>query len=190
MAQAMRHARVEVPLRPDGSLVVGVVADTHSAPNERGLAHLAARGPDVILHGGDIGDLSVLTRLGAIAPVHAVRGNIDARAAEVPDVVTVDLTHGGVRQLRLLLLHVAVAGPRLRADAARRARAEGASLVVCGHSHVPFLGQDRGLSIFNPGSLGPRRFTLPILFGVLEVAPAAVRLAHYDAETGRPWAPA
>lgn len=189
MATAMRHARVQVPMRDDGSLVVGVVADTHSAPHARGLEHLAALRPDVILHGGDIGALEVLERLAALAPVHAVRGNIDVRMNELPDALTLELVHGGATQLRLLLLHIAVAGPRLRADAAKLARAERASLVVCGHSHVPFLGEDRGLSIFNPGSIGPRRFSLPILFGVMELSPTAVNLRHVDCETGRAWLP-
>ena len=73
-----------LPMRADGSLRLGIVADTHSAPNERGLRHLAEHHPDFILHGGDIGDLCVLARLEEIAPVHAVRGNIDVRS-ELPD---------------------------------------------------------------------------------------------------------
>jgi uncharacterized protein len=60
--------------------------------------------------------------------------------------------------------------PRLRAHAVRP------SLVLCGHSHVPFAGQEKGLTVFNPGSIGPRRFTLPILFGVLEVGASGVTL--------------
>ena len=77
----------------------------------------------------------------------------------------------------MLLTHIAVAGPRIRADAAKLARAAKASVIICGHSHVPFLGQERGLSIFNPGSIGPRRFQLPILFGVMELSPTAVQAA-------------
>ena len=182
-------AKVVLPMHPDGSLRLGVVADTHSAPNERGLTHLAALRPDFILHGGDIGDLSVLEQLATIAPVHAVRGNIDTRAPQLPDVLTIELTHEGRSQLTLLLMHIAIAGARIRPDAAKRARAAGASVIVCGHSHVPFIGQERGLSIFNPGSIGPRRFQLPILFGVLELSPTAVSLRHFDCETGRPWSP-
>lgn len=180
-----------VRLRADGGLRLGVVADTHSTPHAGGLAHLAALKPDAVLHGGDIGDLAVLDTLAAIAPVHAVRGNIDERANELPDDLVLDLVDaGGQRALRLFLTHIALAGPKLRGDAGKRARASGASLVVCGHSHVPFLGSDRGLAVFNPGSLGPRRFTLPILFGVLEVRPDGVTLRHVDAETGREWRPA
>jgi len=78
----------------------------------------------------------VLNQLGAIAPVLAVRGNIDTRAEGLPDVLVVDVTGGGGK-LRILMVHIAVAGPRLRGEVARLARAEGASLIVCGHSHVP-----------------------------------------------------
>lgn len=182
-------SHASIPLRADGGLRLGLVADTHSKPNERGLEHLAAAKPDVILHAGDIGDLAVLDTLRALAPVHAVRGNIDVRAKALPDVLTLTLTEGGATALTLLLTHIAVAGPHIRADAAKRARAEHASLIICGHSHVPFFTAERGLTLFNPGSLGPRRFTLPILFGVMELTKQGVTLRHVDAETGKPWLP-
>jgi putative phosphoesterase len=169
-------------------LRLAVVADTHGAPHPSALAHLRALAPDAILHAGDVGDLAVLEALAGVAPLFAVRGNIDGRTEGLPDVLTLDLSTSG-RALRLLLTHIAVAGPRLRADAARSARAAHASLVVCGHSHVPFIGVDRGLTIFNPGSLGPRRFHLPIVFGVLELGPAGVSLWHVDAASGQRWAP-
>jgi uncharacterized protein len=99
--------------------------------------------------------------------------------------------------LRILLLHIGVNGPKLRADAARLAHAKGAGLVVCGHSHVPLVARDRDVAVFNPGSIGPRRFRLPIVFGsievtptAIEVTPTAVRLAHHDCETGQRWTPA
>lgn len=167
---------------------LAVVADTHSQPHPASAKQLAALAPDAILHAGDIGDLEVLAGLAEVAPVFAVRGNIDTRAASLPDVLTLDLV-GGARGLRILLTHIAVDGPRLRADVARLARAEGAGLVVCGHSHVPFMGRDRELTVFNPGSIGPRRFHLPIVFGTIDVAPSGVRLAHVDCETGQPWSP-
>ena len=106
-----------------------------------------------------------------------------------PDVITIDVVEGGETALRMLLFHIAVYGPKLRADAAKLARAEGASLVVCGHSHVPFIGVDRGLSIFNPGSIGPRRFHLPIVFGVIDVTTARIAMQHVDCETGMRWEP-
>ena len=166
-----------------GALRVVAVADTHSRPHPDLGRHLAGLAPDRILHAGDIGDPKVLRDLERIAPVTAVRGNIDALGE--PDVVVADV--GG--SLRILLTHIAVSGAKIRADVAKLAKAEGASLVVCGHSHVPFATHDRGLTLFNPGSAGPRRFHLPILFGVIEVAPSGVSVRHVDCETGRDWKP-
>jgi hypothetical protein len=174
-------------IRDDGTLKLAVVADTHSQPHAAIRDHLAAIGPDAILHAGDIGDAAVVDQLAKTAPVFAVRGNIDTRTA-FPDVLTLDLIGAG-RQVRIFLIHIAVNGPKLRADVARVARAEHATLVVCGHSHVPFIGKDRDLTVFNPGSIGPRRFQLPIVFGTIAVTPGGVRLAHVDCETGRPWIP-
>jgi len=181
----------QLALGPDGSLRLAVVADTHSQPHPRAAELLTAWGPDAILHAGDIGDLGVLDDLSRIAPLHAIRGNIDVRAAHLPDVLTLDLVRGDqdVPALRLLLIHIGVYGPKLRADVAALARERAAQLVVCGHSHVPFWGRDRGLTVFNPGSIGPRRFHLPIVFGTIEVTPAGLRFAHVDCETGAAWSP-
>lgn len=175
-------------VRDDGALRLAMVADTHSQPHPNTIRELAALRPDAILHAGDIGDLHVLDALAGVAPVLAVRGNIDARAQTLPDVLVLDLV-GGDRSLRLLLLHIGVHGPRLRADVARLARSEGASLVVCGHSHVPFIGREGDITVFNPGSVGPRRFHLPIVFGTMDVTPEGFRLGHIDCETGAPWMP-
>lgn len=86
-------------------------------------------------------------------------------------------------------MHIAVNGPRLRADVVRTAKAAGAELVVCGHSHVPFIGEDRSLVLFNPGSAGPRRFSLPIVFGMLAFGEGGLRLEHVSCETGPKWSP-
>ncbi|MCU0653898.1 MAG: metallophosphatase family protein [Polyangiaceae bacterium] len=179
---------IPLPSRPEGARIVAV-ADTHSLPHSALRQRLDELRPDAILHAGDIGDLAVLDALTRHAPVFAVRGNIDSRAPYLPDVLTLDLTQGDKHLLRVLLLHIAVAGPRLRADAARMAREAKASLIVCGHSHVPFITQERGLTVFNPGSVGPRRFHLPIVLGTLDISPERVSLAHIDCETGRPWSP-
>lgn len=195
-AAARRHARApktkvtrESLDLAGGALRVVIVADTHGAPHARAGELIARERPDRILHAGDIGSLAVLGSLAKIAPVSAVRGNIDVHANEVPDARVIDFRDGPEQVFSLLLVHIAVAGPRLRADAARLARDEGASLVVCGHSHVPFLGRDRGLTVFNPGSIGPRRFHLPIVFGVMHVARSRVDLHHVDCETGERWLP-
>jgi uncharacterized protein len=186
---ALVSARAEVALRPDRGVRLAVVADTHSAPHAEGLRHVAALKPDAIVHGGDIGDRKVLDALGKIAPTFAVRGNIDTRAPDLPDVLTLDLADGDERVLRILLMHIAVFGPKLRADTLRLARENAADMVICGHSHVPFIGRDKGIPMFNPGSIGPRRFGLPIVFGVFELANNAVRLHHVDCETGQRWEP-
>lgn len=189
MPPALVHESATLPVRDDGALRLAAVADTHSRPHAETAQRLRALAPDAILHGGDIGELAVLEGLGEIAPVYAVRGNIDTRAAGVPDALTLEITRDGRVVLRIFLIHIAVAGPRIRAEVARRARAAGASLIVCGHSHVPFIGGERGLTVFNPGSIGPRRFSLPIVFGTIDIAPAGVALAHVDVETGRAWTP-
>lgn len=175
--------------REDGGLRLAVVADTHSKPHPATEERLRELAPDAILHAGDIGDLAVLEQLSAVAPVYAVRGNIDAPTRAVPELVSLEIRNGEQLALRLLLVHIAVYGPKLRADIANVAKTERASLVVCGHSHVPFIGRDRGLTLFNPGSIGPKRFGLPIVLGSLELTPERVRLAHLDCETGKPWAP-
>jgi uncharacterized protein len=184
----LEHAWVEIPVRADGTARLVAVADTHGRPHPRAAERIAALAPDAILHGGDVGDLSVLAELERIAPVVAVRGNIDVGAA-LPDTVTVTLGDRAAPRLSILLLHIAVYGPKLRAEVAKLARERGASLVVCGHSHVPFIGRDKGLVVFNPGSIGPRRFHLPIVFGVVEVGLERIELRHVDCETGARWEP-
>ncbi len=173
-----------------GAVRLAVVADTHSAPHPRTAELLRAAAPDAILHAGDIGDLAVLRDLSAIAPVLAVRGNIDVRANDLPDELAIDLVdEQGARVLGLLLVHIAVYGPKLRAEVAKKAREAHASVVVCGHSHVPFIGRDKGLVVFNPGSIGPRRFQLPIVFGQMELRDGRLAMHHVSCETGARWEP-
>lgn len=188
MAPPLTRKTAQIALKADGTARIVVVADTHSQPHPRTAEHLAALAPDAILHAGDIGDLTVLEDLRAIAPLHAVRGNIDTRAHELPDVLSLELEGGGKR-LRMLMTHIAVYGPKIRGEVAKLAHAAKAQLIVCGHSHVPFIGVDKGLTVFNPGSIGPRRFHLPIVFGTIDVTPTGVKLAHVNCETGAAWSP-
>jgi hypothetical protein len=183
MKDSMRRTSVELALSRE-TLRLCVVADTHSRPHPQAKEHLAALRPDVLLHAGDIGDHAVLDDLaqGAGAPLHAVRGNIDELG--LPDVIRF-----GIGDLTLVMTHIALNGVRLNAQAARLAQAEKAHVVVCGHSHVPFIGKDRGVVVFNPGSIGPRRFHLPIVFGVMDLGPNGLDMFHVDCETGRRWAP-
>lgn len=173
----------------DRALRVAVISDTHSHPHPNAARVVSELSPDIILHGGDIGDLDVLAPFRDIAPVFAVRGNIDEHAPDIPDSVELDLHANDAPLLKLLLIHRAVYGPKLLPDAAALARKVAASLVICGHSHVPFIGRDRGLTLFNPGSIGPKRFNLPITLGLLCVSARGSTLKHVSCETGETWLP-
>lgn len=142
---------------------IGVVSDTHGLLRPQVVRRL--RGVDRIVHAGDIGDPAVLAALEAVAPVTAVRGNNDrgAWARAVPE--TAVLHVGGVS---LYVLHDLAA---LDVDP----RAAAIDAVIAGHSHRPSLGTRDGVLFFNPGSVGPRRFTLPIAMGFLTVHGAGVR---------------
>ena len=144
---------------------VGLVSDTHGLLRPEALAALADS--DLIVHGGDIGDASILARLATIAPVTAVRGNNDhgAWAAALRD--TEQLTIGGVR---IFVIHDRNA---LAVDAA----ATGIDVVVSGHSHRPAAERRDGVLYVNPGSAGPRRFRLPI-----SVARLTIDAARTDVE--------
>ena len=80
--------------RDDGTMRLVAVADTHGKPHPRAAERIRALAPDAILHGGDVGDLEVLAALAEVAPVLAVRGNIDGKIAELPDLLTIDVRRG------------------------------------------------------------------------------------------------
>ena len=144
----------------EGAVRLAVVADTHSEPHPRSTELLRAAAPNAILHAGDIGAPIVLDRLREIAPVLAVRGNIDGRDNQLPDDLAIDLLAAAAEPvLRIFLTHIAVYGAKLRADVAKRATAARAQLVVCGHSHVPFIGRDRNLTGLQPGLDRPAPFS-------------------------------
>lgn len=180
-----------ISVKADGRLRLALVADTHSEPHDKTEERLRALAPTAILHAGDIGALSVLDDLARIAPLHAVRGNIDGVTNDLPDEMTIAVKDEatGDTLFTIFLVHIAVYGPKLRGEIARRARAEGAQIVVCGHSHVPFIGRDQGLTVMNPGSIGPKRFSLPIVFGVMELRNGKLALEHVSVETGDRWLP-
>jgi len=178
--------RIDLPKR---GLRVAVVADTHSNPHKLALPFVASHNPDVILHAGDIGELHVLDSLAEIAPLISVRGNIDSRGNGLPDFVTIDIMTGDDIRSRWLLTHIAVRGPKLKGPIRKLAREQDVQLVVCGHSHVPLIIRDGNIGVFNPGSIGPRRFTLPITFGIIELSETGLRLSHFSCETGEPWQP-
>jgi putative phosphoesterase len=151
--------------------VIGVVSDTHGLVRPEALRRL--RGVDRIVHAGDIGGPEVLAALRAIAPVIAVRGNNDrgAWARGIPETAFVE-----VGSVRLYVLHDV---KTLAVDP----RAAGVAVVIAGHSHRPARVERDGVLYLNPGSIGPRRFTLPITMAILTVRGARVRAesVHLDA---------
>ncbi len=158
---------------------IGVVADTHGFfdPNlKRALA-----GVECILHAGDVGSADVLDALRQIAPVHAVRGNVDYSLPALP--LSLTLT---VDRLQLQMMHIlpvpqselkawaegAVSptkAPR-RSEMFLRSFEETTGLVIFGHSHTPCLVKLGGCLFLNPGSAGRKRFSLPRSYAQLEIS--------------------
>jgi hypothetical protein len=145
------------------SILIGVISDTHGLLRPEAIE--ALRGSEHIIHAGDVGSPEILEKLSRIAPVIAVRGNIDKAAwsRRLPE--TQVLESGGVS---IYVLH----------DLAQldlKPKAAGFSVVVSGHSHVPKQETRDGVLYFNPGSAGPRRFKLPVSLGKLVVEAGSVR---------------
>jgi uncharacterized protein len=137
---------------------IGLISDTHGLL--RPAAVEALGGSDAIIHAGDIGDAGILVELSRLAPVTAVRGNIDrgAWASSLPETAV------------LLLGDTAIFVIHNLADLALDPAASGFRAVVSGHSHRPARREKDGVLFVNPGSAGPRRFTLPIALARLRVA--------------------
>lgn len=141
---------------------IGVISDTHGLLRPEALAFL--QGCERIVHGGDIGDAGILDALSAIAPLTVVRGNNDsaAWADGVPETALLECDG-----LRLLAIHDLA---QLRIDPV----AEGIQVVVSGHSHRPRAEQRGPVLYLNPGSAGPRRFSLPISIAELRIDGATI----------------
>ncbi len=137
--------------------LIGVISDTHGLLRPEAASGLA--GVELIIHAGDIGNPQVLQALEKIAPVHAVRGNTDRGewAAALPHTRVVEV--GGI------LIYVLHELFTLDLDPA----AAGFAAVIFGHSHQPHMERKNGVLYLNPGSAGPRRFTLPVSLAVVEV---------------------
>jgi uncharacterized protein len=148
--------------------LVGVIADTHGLLRPEAVQ--ALQGVEVIIHAGDVGNPEVLAGLQKIAPVFAVKGNTDrgewAQTLPLTEVVEV----GGVR---LYVLHELFC---LELDP----RAAGLAAVIFGHSHRPHQESKDGVLYLNPGSAGPRRFTLPVSVALLRVAGASLKVEFKD----------
>lgn len=141
---------------------IGVLSDTHGLLRAEALA--ALEGSEHILHAGDVGDAAILDRLRAIAPVTAIRGNVDVagECALLPETELIQF--GGCS---IYMLHDRQA---LDLDPV----AAGIAVVVSGHSHHPAMQWHKGVLYFNPGSAGPRRFSTPVSLGFLTITDAGI----------------
>jgi putative phosphoesterase len=145
---------------------IGIISDTHGLLRpeaERGLA-----GVDHIIHAGDIGRPEIVDALRRIAPVIAIRGNVDSGewAREYPDTKLIRLAGKSIYVLHDL--------KTLQVDPA------GFDVIVSGHSHMPKIDTVGGVLYVNPGSAGRRRFRLPITLATLEVTPEGLRPEIHD----------
>ena len=155
-------------------IVIGVVSDTHGLLRPEAITALG--GVDRIVHAGDIGPPAILDRLREIAPVIAVRGNNDRErwAAALPEVVVIDIAGA-----RVCVIHDV---KELRVDPVR----EGLDVIVSGHSHRPSVERRGRLLLLNPGSAGPRRFTLPVAVARLHLEPTGPRAEIVELDVAPP----
>jgi putative phosphoesterase len=151
---------------------VGVISDTHGLLRPEAKRLLA--GVDHIVHGGDIGDPDIIPALRRIAPVSAIRGNVDTSvwAAEFADTELVKLAGRSIFVVHDL--------KSLSIDPI----AEGIDVVISGHSHVPKVRTVGHVLYLNPGSAGPRRLKLPITLATIDIGSGGLRPAIHDVGGG------
>jgi len=149
---------------------IGLISDTHGLL--RPLALEALRGSELIIHAGDVGKPEILDKLRTLAPVIAVRGNVDTEdwARTLPETAV-----GEAGAIRLYVLHSV---EELDLDP----KAAGFQVVVSGHSHQPGKHERGGVLYINPGSAGPRRFQLPVSLARLDLGrtPFAVEFVKLE----------
>ena len=152
---------------------IGLISDTHGLLREEAVQALA--GSELIIHAGDVGDRNILEALAKIAPVVAVRGNVDTAewAKSLPE-TTIAESQG----VNIYVLHDCNS---LDLDP----KAAGFHIVVSGHSHKPGRSERDGVLYINPGSAGPRRFTLPVTVARLDLASTPWHVEFVDLEKGR-----
>ncbi|WP_089718229.1 metallophosphoesterase family protein [Candidatus Entotheonella palauensis] len=148
--------------------IVGVISDTHSLLRPEAVE--ALKGSDLIVHAGDIGSPGIIDALSEIAPVFAVRGNVDKGewASKFPQDEVVE-----VAGKYLYVLHNV---NEIDLDPA----AAGFEVVVSGHSHKPGIERRGGVLFVNPGSAGPRRFTLPVAIAKLHVSSQGIDVCIHE----------
>jgi putative phosphoesterase len=137
---------------------IGLISDTHGLLREEAVRALA--GSELILHAGDVGKPEILDELRKIAPVIAIRGNVDVEewARDLPETAVVE-----AETATIYVIHD-VNRIDLKPEAA------GFQIVVSGHSHKPGDAERNGVRFINPGSAGPRRFSLPISIARLDLS--------------------
>ncbi len=138
-------------------MIIGVISDTHGLLPPEALA--ALQGSEHIIHAGDIGDAAILDRLREIAPITAIRGNVDrdAWANSLPNTNALEI--GGIT---IYVIH------NLQ-ELDLKPEAAGFAAVIYGHNHIPKSEIKNGVLFFNPGSAGPKRFRLPVTLGKLQI---------------------
>lgn len=152
--------------------MIAVLSDTHSLLRPEALDALC--GAKHILHAGDVGDITILDRLREIAPVTAIRGNVDTSGptAQLPATEAIELDGKLIYMLHSL------------ADLDLKVEPAGISVVISGHSHKPSIDYRNNVLYLNPGSCGPRRFKLPVTIAhlYLDASPRAeiIRLPIAD----------
>lgn len=139
-------------------MIIGVISDTHGLLRPEALT--ALRSSEHVIHAGDIGAPEIIPELERIAPVTAIRGNVDREpwTNRFPETEVVEL--GGLQFYIIHDLNALDLNPR----------AAGFAAVISGHSHQPKQELKDGVLYFNPGSAGPRRFRLPVSIGMLEIS--------------------
>ncbi len=150
---------------------IGVISDTHGLLRPE--VEESLRGVPVILHAGDVGHVDVLRGLNAIAPTVAVRGNVDRGdfGATLPM-----NEHVEIGKRTIYLYHIL---QELDIDPA----AADVDLVISGHSHQPALNEENGVTYLNPGSCGPRRFSLPVSLAFLTVTKDGFDIEQIELDT-------
>lgn len=150
-------------MKARGQIRIGVIADTHGLFDPALIEHFA--GVTTILHAGDIGDLCVIRQLERIAPVVAVSGNVDQfEQSGFPRVRVI--RRAGVT---IAIRHILYERGQLTDEASEWLNDIQPHVCIFGHSHRPGIDQHGGTILFNPGSAGPRRFSLPRGVGVLTI---------------------
>jgi putative phosphoesterase len=140
-----------------GCMKIGIISDTHGLLRPEAL--VALTGVDHILHAGDVGGEAILDVLRAIAPVTAIRGNIDRMGTPALLPATEAIEVGGKLFYLIHSVH----------DLDLNPQAAGIDCVVSGHSHTPGMDRRDGVLFLNPGSAGPRRFKLPVTLALVTI---------------------